>query len=105
MRGVVELQSALASPVEDVERLKAMMESNIEFLKALAVLILHQAAKCLPDDKWPAEDAKINPTAISLEPDRWEPDGLFDESGMSLVEARERAPGLERVLSLEAAVA
>lgn len=103
LRGVIELQDALASPLENVEELKAMFVSNIEFLKALAVLIFHQAAKSLPGDPAPPEAAKINPAAVSLEPDRWEQDGLLDETGMSLTEARERAPGMEQVLSLEAA--
>jgi flavin-dependent dehydrogenase len=103
LRGVIELQDALESPVKDAEGLKAMMVSNIEFLKALAVLTFHQAAKSLPDGERPAEDARINPTAVSLEPGRWEKDGVLDESGMSLVEARERAPGMEQVLSLGAA--
>ena len=53
-------------------------------------------------DAAPGEDVKINPYAVSLDPDRWEADGLFDGSGMSLAEARETdAAGLQN-LFLEA---
>ena len=42
-------------------------------------------------------EARINPAAISLDPDRWEADGLFDGSGKTLAEANERAPGIENL--------
>jgi hypothetical protein len=39
---------------------------------------------------------------MSLDPGCWEEDGLIGEDGITLAEARERIPGLDRVLSLEA---
>ena len=53
-------------------------------------------------DAAPGEDEKINPYAVSLDPSRWEADGLLDGSGLSLAEARETdAAGLQN-LFLEA---
>ena len=49
-------------------------------------------------DLRPREDVKINPYAVSLDPDRWEADGLFNGEGLSLVEARETpAAGMENL--------
>ena len=50
-----------------------------------------------PSATRPDEDAKINPYAIGLDPDRWEADGLFDGSGVSLAGTRERTQGLEHL--------
>jgi flavin-dependent dehydrogenase len=66
---------------------------NIQVLKALAVYIFHLAARNLPDPPDPSRP--INALAISLEPDRWEEDGLFDDNGMTLEQARELLPGVE----------
>ena len=70
-------------------------------MEAFAVLAFSRAAQNLGDAA-PAEDDKINPYAVSLDPARWEADGLFDGSGLSLAEARETdAAGLAN-LFLEA---
>ena len=42
------------------------------------MLVFHRAARTLGDAA-PDEDEKINPYAVSLDPDRWEADGLFDD--------------------------
>ena len=55
----------------------------------------------LPDGA-PDEDQKINPYAISLDPDRWEADGLFNGDGMSLAEARQTPAGGMENLFMEA---
>ena len=41
------------------------------------MLAFHRAAQNLGDAA-PGEDEKINPYKISLDPDRWEADGLLD---------------------------
>jgi flavin-dependent dehydrogenase len=86
---------------EDLERdfdddaLAAQLASNADLMEAYAVLAFHKAAKSLPDGQ-PDEDETINPYAVSLDPDRWEADGLFNGDGMSLVEARQTpAAGME----------
>ncbi|MGO9898616.1 MAG: NAD(P)/FAD-dependent oxidoreductase [Solirubrobacteraceae bacterium] len=97
-----EFQRALAAKVDDVERLKQMVLANGETLRAFAVLIFDEALKSLPEDQRPAEDAKIIPEAMTLDPERWSTDGLFGEGGITIAEARARIPGLDAVLSLEA---
>ena len=57
-------------------------------MEAFAVLAFSRAAQNLGDAA-PGEAEKINPYAVSLNPDRWEADGLLDGSGMSLAEARQ----------------
>ena len=56
------------------------------------MLAFHRAAQNLGDAA-PGEDEKINPYAVSLDPERWEADGLFDGEGMSLAEARQTRGG------------
>jgi len=85
---------ALDEPVGDDEKLLAMFAENVEFLRGLAVLIFHHAVQSLPDQSID-ESQKINPLAISLDPQRWESEGLFDESGITLARARELAPDVE----------
>ena len=80
----------------DDEALKARMAENADLMEAYAVLAFHRAATNLGDA--PGADEKINPYAVSLNPDRWEADGLFDGSGMSLSEARQSpAAGVENL--------
>jgi hypothetical protein len=82
----------------DDEQLIARMAENADLLEAYAILAFNRAAQNLGDAA-PDEDTKINPYAISLDPDRWEADGLFDGSGMTVAEARESpAGGMEKLL-------
>jgi flavin-dependent dehydrogenase len=81
----------------DDETLKARLSANADLMEAYAVLAFHRAATNLGDAA-PGEDEKINPYAVSLDPDRWEADGLFNGDGMSLAEAREtQAAGMENL--------
>jgi hypothetical protein len=57
--------------------------------------VFHKAAANLPDP--PDEGARINPLAISLQPDQWESDGLISDEGMTLAEALEQLPGIEEM--------
>ena len=91
---VHQRHGALDEPVGDDDKLLAMFADNVEFLRGLAVLIFNQAVKSLPDQTID-ENQKINPLGISLDPDRWEADGLFDESGLTVAQARELAPDVE----------
>ena len=86
---------------EDLERdfdddaLAAQLAANADLMEAYAVIAFHKAALSLPHDA-PGEDEKINPYAVSLDPDRWEADGLLNGEGLSLVEARRTpAAGME----------
>ena len=79
----------------DDDALAAQLAANADLMEAYAVLAFHKAAASLPDGA-PGEDETINPYAVSLDPDRWEEDGLFNGDGLSLVEARKTpAAGME----------
>ena len=88
---------------EDLERefdddaLAAQLAANADLMEAYSVLAFHKGALSLPDGP-PGEDEKISPYAVSLDPDRWEADGLFNGDGLSLVEARQTpAAGMENL--------
>jgi hypothetical protein len=83
----------------DDEELLERARRKVKTIRALAVWIFHKAAKNLPDP--PDENVAINPTAISLQPDRWEEDGLFSGEGLTLAQALEQLPGIEE-MDLEA---
>jgi flavin-dependent dehydrogenase len=82
----------LVKPFEHEAMLERLAQSA-QVQQAIAVWLFHKAAKQLPDP--PAEDAAINPLAISLKPDQWEADGLFTDDGMTLAQARELLPGID----------
>jgi flavin-dependent dehydrogenase len=71
----------------DDDGLRDRLRSTAELMEGFAVLAFHRAAQNLGDAA-PGEDEKVNPYAVSLDPDRWEADGLFNGQGMSLAEAR-----------------
>jgi hypothetical protein len=95
--GVWSIWDALGDPMDDPDQLAEHIAANVGFLQAFAVQVFFEAAKALPERPLP-EDAAVNPGAISLHPDRWEEEGLFEGDGrVTLAEARERAPGMEHV--------
>jgi flavin-dependent dehydrogenase len=93
--GLVQRHLDLGADLDE-ETLRARFKENSDMLEALAVVIFHKAAEALPDGA-PGPDRKINPYAISLDPSRWEQDGLFDGSGLSLEEARRLTEGVENM--------
>jgi flavin-dependent dehydrogenase len=84
----------LAVPLSD-EEFVAKYRDNIEHIFALAVVIFHRAAQSLPQR--PGEDVPINALGVSLDPSRWEKDGLFSPPGISLRKAREMVPGVDEL--------
>ena len=84
----------------DDETLKAKIASNADLMEAYTLVLFNKAAEQLGDAA-PAEDVKLNPYAVSLDPDRWEADGLFDGSGMTVAEARETPAGGAETLWME----
>jgi hypothetical protein len=85
----------------DDERIKRRMKENAELLEAYAVLAFNRGAQNLGDAA-PGEDEKINPYAVSLDPERWEADGLFNGQGMTVAEARQSPAGGMENLFMEA---
>jgi hypothetical protein len=85
----------------DDDGLRERLRSTAELMEGFAVIAFHRAATNLGEAA-PGEDEKINPYAVSLDPDRWEADGLFNGQGLTLAEARKtEAAGIEN-LYLEA---
>ncbi len=81
----------------DDDGVKSRMKQNADLLEAFAVLAFNRGAQNLGDAA-PGEDEKINPYAVSLDPDRWETDGLFNGQGLSVAEARQSpASGMENL--------
>jgi flavin-dependent dehydrogenase len=79
------------------EALKARIAANADLLEAYAVLAFNRAAQNLGDAA-PSEEEKINPYAISLDPDRWEADGTLGGQGLTVAEARQsEASGMENL--------
>jgi flavin-dependent dehydrogenase len=73
------------------QELRERQRLNADYLEGLGVLMFHEALGDLPD-LTVDEDARINPRGITLRSEAWEEEGLFDESGLTLAEARERVP-------------
>ena len=90
---LVQMHLALEDRLAD-DALRERLEQNMGLVEAMAVTLFHRAARSL-GDRAPDPDARVVPAAISLDPDRWEADGLYGEAGLTLREANERFPGVE----------
>ena len=88
----------------DEETLRARYKTNVDILEGMAVVYFHKACRRLPEGP-PDPEKRINPHAVSVHPERWEEDGLFDEGGLTLDEAYDLAPGLRNMLLDELAAA
>jgi hypothetical protein len=78
----------LVQPVDDDE-LREEISQQVPRSEALAVVIFGQAVEALPADQRPDFERPINAYAVSLRPERWDADGLYDESGVTLKDATE----------------
>ena len=88
-----ERMGELVAEMDD-EAFKARFKENIRLLRATAVVLFHRAAATLLSER-PGDDVPINPLGASLDPARWEEDGLFSEPAISLNEALELLPGVD----------
>jgi len=89
---MVNRQRDLTVPFSGEEFQQRALE-NIKLLKAMGVYVFHLGAQHLTDP--PDPNRPIDALAISLDPERWEADGLFADDGMTLAQARELLPGVE----------
>jgi flavin-dependent dehydrogenase len=83
-RGLV----GMVRPFDD-EGLREELREQVRIGEAWAVAIFAQAAEVL--EPRPDLDRPINPYAVSLLPERWDEDGLFDGPGLTAEEARKAA--------------
>lgn len=80
----------------DLDTMVDRAKQKVRVLQALAVWYWYMAAKHLPEP--PDFSRRIDPQVISLDPARWEEEGLFveaGENGMTVAEALELIPGIE----------
>jgi flavin-dependent dehydrogenase len=90
---------ALSSEIP-ADAVRDLVLENAERFEALVVRVFHKTASRLVPRSPIDRETPINPFAISLDPDRWESDGLFgtaEHPGITLQEAEEKAQGLERI--------
>jgi flavin-dependent dehydrogenase len=76
------------------DELRATIKRHVEIFETLAVVLFHKAASGLEEP--PDKRRRINPYVVSLNPDEWEADGLFDDHGWALVDALEVSAGYEQ---------
>jgi hypothetical protein len=86
---ILEAMQGIANEYTEDE-LRERVAGQVQTAEAIAIDIFAQAANALPVQ--PA-DRPLNPYAISLRPEDWEAEGLYDEQGLTVAQARERAPG------------
>ena len=93
---IYQLHLDLSARFDD-ETLLRKHEENNELLECVAIIIFAEAMKAVPGHELP-EDVTIDPAKMSLDPARWEEDGLLGNGGRTLAEARPRTKGFEQML-------
>lgn len=96
---VYQLHEDLGGNFSDDELVEKFRE-NADLLEAMAIRIFAQAVEALPDHSL-EEDVKIDPTKVTLNPDKW--GAMLGRKGLTLAEARARTEGIEKALLAEVA--
>jgi flavin-dependent dehydrogenase len=100
-----EAMKALTADLSDAE-LRSHLRHQVEIAEAVAIAMFGKAAEEL---ELPLDSSKpLNPYVVSLHPDRWADDGLYQEPGLTVAQARELAAGVDslfvdKIVELEAA--
>jgi hypothetical protein len=78
VRLIEDVVNSLVKEYPDDEAVRAELHAQVGNAEEIAVDVFRTAVRmALPDQQLP-EDRPINPYVVSLEPERWEKDGLFD---------------------------
>jgi flavin-dependent dehydrogenase len=85
----------LVKPYENDEALREELRSQVRNCEALGTAIFAEACKALPQQ--PPRDVPINLLAASMDPARWEADGMFDGTGCSIEQARQICDGIDPI--------
>jgi hypothetical protein len=93
MRTMIEGVIGLMKPYPDDDALRQEIRDEVRKAEAFAVALFDVATQALPER--PDMSRPINPYAVGLNPQTWEADGLYDEPGMGLEEAREISIGID----------
>jgi flavin-dependent dehydrogenase len=86
-----------STPRSNAAAVKAHIAKNLKMLEASAVVYFDEAVGQLGGQSLDPS-AKINPYAVSLHPERWDEDGVFDGTGLTVAEADAAAAGLRDAL-------
>jgi flavin-dependent dehydrogenase len=92
---LIQALAGLVKEYPDDESVLDALAEHVRISEAIAVAIFERASRAR-SEALPADRA-INPYAVSLDPTRWEGDGLFDGSGMTVTEAREIVDGIDAI--------
>jgi len=92
---LVQIQGliGLVKEYPDDDALLEEMANELRNVEATALAIFNQAAKALPEQ--PASDRALDPLALSMDPSRWQEDGLYAQEGMTIEQAREIMQGID----------
>jgi hypothetical protein len=85
------------------DELRETIARQVKTAEAMAVAFFHRAAALLSEPPDPAR--AVNPYAVSLRPDAWDADGLYDEPGLTRADALGMAGGIENFWLGDPAVA
>ena len=91
-----ELMGRAGQPA-DKDAMAEILGTFVEICEASAVVYFFRAAERLPDVELD-RGRKVDPYAVSLDPSRWEADGLFNDDGLTYAEALARVEGLDQLI-------
>ncbi len=78
VRLIEEVVNSLVKEYPDDDAIRAELHQQVVNAEEIALDVFRQAVRlALPDHQLP-EDRPLNPYVVSLDPERWEKDGLFD---------------------------
>src|SRR4029450_314433 len=77
---------AVAREIGDDE-LREEIRHDREAAEGMAVAIFHHAAEAVLSET-PDPERPVNPYKVSMHPERWEEDGLYEEPGLTLAQAK-----------------
>lgn len=84
-----------SKPRLDDDAMKAKIGELLALLEAAAIFLMDNAVRYNMPEYALDPETKVNPYAISLRPEAWEEEGLFDGSGITIAQARQMSEGME----------
>ncbi len=93
LKPMIEALIGLLKPLPTDDAIREEMRGEIRNAETFLVALFSEACKALAEQ--PPVDRPINPLAVSLDPARWESDGLFNSNGITIEQALAAIPGFE----------